>query len=42
LETRSTAQLFFRGDAACYEHELLTWLRDEQRKDGPQGFIGLP
>jgi Transposase DDE domain group 1 len=34
-------EYYFRGDAACYEQELLTWLRDEKRADGPQGFIGL-
>ncbi len=34
-------EYYFRGDAACYEHELLTWLRDEKRADGPQGFIGF-
>lgn len=32
---------YFRGDSACHEHRLIDWLRDEQRKDGPQGFIGF-
>lgn len=32
---------YFRGDSACEEESLLTWLRDEQRPDGPQGFIGF-
>jgi hypothetical protein len=32
---------YFRGDAACYETQLLNWLRDEQRTDGPAGFIGF-
>jgi hypothetical protein len=32
---------YFRGDAACYESELLSWLRNEQREQGPKGFIGL-
>ncbi|HEV8045685.1 MAG TPA: IS1380 family transposase [Rubrobacter sp.] len=29
----------FRGDSACYNHDLLNWLRDENRKDGPAGKI---
>jgi hypothetical protein len=33
--------LYFRGDSACEEDNLLTWLGDEKRKDGPQGFIGF-
>jgi hypothetical protein len=32
---------YFRGDSACDEEELLTWLRSEERADGPQGFIGF-
>jgi hypothetical protein len=32
---------YFRGDSACCEEELLTWLRNEQRQSGPQGFIGF-
>jgi len=31
--------LAFRGDSACYEYELLRWLCDEQREDGPKGRI---
>jgi Transposase DDE domain group 1 len=30
-------EYYFRGDSACYESELLEWLRDEQREGGPQG-----
>jgi hypothetical protein len=30
---------YFRGDSACWEKELLKWLRDEQRGEGPQGPI---
>jgi len=37
----TVSEYYFRGDAACYEHELLTWLRDEQREDGPKGRIGF-
>lgn len=29
------------GDVACYENDLLSWLRNEQREQGPEGFIGF-
>lgn len=29
----------FRGDSACYEHDLLNWLRDPARPGGPEGMI---
>jgi hypothetical protein len=29
----------FRGDSACYEHDLLNWLRNPKREGGPQGSI---
>ncbi|MHB1839800.1 MAG: IS1380 family transposase [Acidobacteriaceae bacterium] len=32
---------YYRGDSASHEKELLTWLRDENRADGPQGKIGF-
>ena len=32
---------YFRGDSACHESNLVDWLREEQRADGPQGFIGF-
>jgi hypothetical protein len=32
---------YFRGDSACDEEELLSWLRDEKRADGPEGLIGF-
>ena len=32
-------EYYFRGDSACWEKELLRWLRDEKRADGPQGLI---
>lgn len=32
---------WFRGDSGCYEQELLRWLRNGQRADGPEGFIGF-
>ena len=32
---------YFRGDSACDEDSLLTWLRDEKRECGPRGLIGF-
>ncbi len=32
---------YFRGDAACDEEKLLSWLRDEKRAGGPAGRIGF-
>jgi len=32
---------YFRGDSACHEKELIQWLRDEQRPEGPPGFLGF-
>jgi len=37
----SVQQMYFRGDSACYEQELMRWLRDRNRADGAQGFIGF-
>lgn len=37
----TVTERFFRGDSACHESGLLDWLRDPQRADGPQGFIGF-
>ncbi len=34
-------EFYYRGDAACYEHELMDWLQDEEREGGPKGFIGF-
>ena len=31
----------YRGDSACHEHELLTWLRNPTRPNGPGGPIGV-
>jgi hypothetical protein len=36
-----SSKSYFRSDSACHEHRLIDWLRDEQRKDGPQGFLGF-
>ncbi len=32
---------YFRGDSACDEEELVSWLRDEKRANGPEGLIGF-
>jgi hypothetical protein len=32
---------YCRGDSACPESDLIDWLRDENRAEGPQGFIGF-
>jgi len=37
----SVKEFYFRGDAACYEKQLMAWLRNEQRPLGPQGKIGF-
>jgi hypothetical protein len=37
----TVGERFFRGDSACHENDLIGWLRDEDRKDGPTGFIGF-
>ena len=37
----TVTERYYRGDAACHEHELMAWLRDEQRADGPRGCIGF-
>jgi hypothetical protein len=34
-------ELYFRGDSACHESDLVNWLRNEQREGGPQGRIGF-
>jgi hypothetical protein len=30
---------YFRGDSACWDRELMNWLRDEEREEGPRGRI---
>jgi hypothetical protein len=32
---------YYRGDSASHESGLINWLRDEDRMDGPKGFIGF-
>ena len=34
-------EIYYRGDSACHETELIRWLRDENREGGPRGFIGF-
>jgi len=34
-------ELYYRGDSACHESELVNWLRDERRPGGPAGRIGF-
>jgi hypothetical protein len=34
-------EYYFRGDSACHEHELMDWLRDAERANGPKGRIGF-
>jgi hypothetical protein len=37
----TVTEFYYRGDAACHEHELIHWLRHEKRETGPQGVIGF-
>ena len=37
----NVTEYYFRGDSACYEADLMGWLRDEKRAEGPQGPIGF-
>ena len=37
----SVKELYYRGDSASYQWELLGWLRNEDRKEGPKGPIGF-
>ncbi|MDA1236651.1 MAG: transposase [Acidobacteria bacterium] len=37
----TVTERYFRGDSACYETELLDWLRDENRQTGHKGCIGF-
>src|SRR5664280_2682089 len=38
---KTVTERYFRGDSACDEDSLLSWLRDEKRADGPPGRIGF-
>lgn len=37
----TVAEYLFRGDSACWERSLVSWLRDEQREQGPRGRISF-
>ena len=39
--SETVAERYFRGDSACYEQELMRWLRNPKRENGPEGFIGF-
>jgi hypothetical protein len=32
---------YYRGDSACHESDLINWLREEERAEGPGGRIGF-
>lgn len=34
-------KFYYRADSASHEAKLLSWLRDEEREDGPKGTIGF-
>jgi len=34
-------EYYYRGDSACHEGNLLTWLRNPERPNGPAGPIGF-
>jgi len=34
-------EFYYRGDSACHEYRLIDWLRNPEREEGPQGFIGF-
>jgi hypothetical protein len=35
----TVSEHYFRGDSACWEKDLVNWLRDEKRPEGPLGPI---
>lgn len=34
-------EYYYRGDSACHEHDVLSWLRNPARMNGPVGRIGF-
>ena len=38
---KTVTTYYYRGDSACHEKELLRWLSNERREEGPQGRIGF-
>ena len=37
----TVSEYFFRSDSACYEDEVLKWLANPERAEGPSGRIGF-
>lgn len=37
----TVTRYYYRGDSASHESGVINWLRDENRVDGPKGFIGF-
>jgi hypothetical protein len=37
----SILEYYFRGDSACHERNLIDWLRNTERPNGPAGRIGF-
>lgn len=38
---KTVETFYYRGDSASHERELMDWLRNPGREDGPKGFIGF-
>src|SRR5258707_7815113 len=38
---KTVSSYYYRGDSACHERELVRWLSNERREEGPQGRIGF-
>jgi len=38
---KTVTTYYYRGDSACHESDLINWLRDENRAEGPRGRIGF-
>jgi hypothetical protein len=37
----AVTERYFRADSACYDARVLKWLANDQRVEGPQGWIGF-
>ncbi len=38
---KTVTSYYYRGDSTCHEKELLRWLSNGSREEGPQGYIGF-
>ena len=38
---KTVTSYYYRGDSACHEKELVRWLSNQRREEGPQGCIGF-